>query len=79
VALLVLPYAAFPPGRPIEALASMLALVLLVIFSFNYYISIAKSLPFRKRFVEMASISLGVAGIAFAIGQLAKHFLGIDM
>jgi VIT1/CCC1 family predicted Fe2+/Mn2+ transporter len=53
--------------------------VLLIIFSFNYYISVAKSLPFKKRFAEMASISMGVATIAFAIGQLAKHFLGIDV
>ena len=79
VALLVLPYALFPPHRPMEALSSMLAVVLLVIFSFNYYISIAKSLPFKKRFVEMAAISLSVAAIAFAIGQLAKHFLGIEV
>jgi len=35
---------------------------------FNFYISVAKDLPFKQRFFEMAGISLGVAVISFIIG-----------
>jgi len=40
---------------------------------------VAKDLPFGKRFVEMAGISIGVAAISFGIGLLVKHFLGIEI
>jgi VIT1/CCC1 family predicted Fe2+/Mn2+ transporter len=57
----------------------MILVVVLVILAFNYYVSVAKSVPFRRRFVEMISISLGVAVIAFLIGLLAKALLGVDI
>ena len=57
----------------------MIAIVVLVILGFNYYISVAKSVPFRRRFVEMITISLGVAVIAFLIGLLAKALLGVEL
>lgn len=79
VALLVLPYLLFPVDMYIAALVTMLAVVVLIIFLFNYYISVAKGIPFRRRFLEMAGISLGVALISFAIGLLVKKFLGIDV
>ena len=41
--------------------------------------AVAKGLPFRKRFVEMVTISLGVAVIAFLIGLAAKALLGVDV
>jgi len=79
VALLVLPYLLLPDTLWAVALAAMILVVVLVILGFNYYISVAKSVPFRKRFVEMISISLGVAVIAFLIGLLAKALLGVDL
>lgn len=79
VVLLVLPYLLYPPHMYVAALGTMLAVVILIIFVFNYYISVAKSLPFRKRFAEMAGISLSVALISFVIGLAVKHFLGIDI
>ena len=79
VALLVLPYLIFPNGLWPLALVMMILVVVLVILGFNYYISVAKGLPFRKRFVEMVSISMGVAIIAFVIGLLAKALLGVDV
>lgn len=79
VALLVLPYLLFSQDMYLQALICMLAIMISIIFFFNYYISVAKSLPFKKRFFEMASISLTVAVIAFAIGMLAKNFLGIEI
>jgi len=79
VALLVLPYLLLPDNLWMVALLCMVAVVVLVILGFNYYISVAKSVPFRRRFVEMVSISMGVAVIAFLIGLLAKALLGVDI
>lgn len=79
VVFLVLPYLLFPPHMFVGALCTMLAVVILIILFFNYYISVAKNLPFARRFGEMAAISLGVALISFVIGLLVKHFLGIDI
>lgn len=79
VALLILPYLLFPAGQYLAALITMIAIVVCIIAFFNYYIAIAKDLPFRRRFLEMLCISLGVAVVAFAIGLLAKQLLGIDI
>lgn len=51
----------------------------IVIYLFTFYVSIAKDVPFRKRFTEMAAISLGIAAISFFIGLLVRHFLRIDV
>ena len=79
VVFLVAPYLILPEDMYKEALVVMLIIVILIIFFFNYYISVAKSLPFTRRFLEMACISLSVAVISFAIGLLAKEVLGIDI
>ncbi len=79
VALLVLPYLLLPVDGFMAALAIMLATVVLIILGFTYYISVAKDLPFFKRFAEMAGISLAVAALSFVIGIVVKHFLGIDI
>lgn len=79
VVLMVLPYLLFPKEAYVGALVTMLAVVILIIFFFNYYISVAKDLPFAPRFAEMAGISLGVALISFFIGLAAKALLGIDI
>jgi VIT1/CCC1 family predicted Fe2+/Mn2+ transporter len=52
---------------------------LTIILVFTYYISIAKDISFSKRFVEMAVISLGIAGLTFIIGYLVKIALGVDV
>ncbi len=51
----------------------------LIIALFNYYISVAKGESFRKRFTEMAGLSLSVAAFSFLIGYLLRAFLGIDV
>jgi len=79
VALLVLPYLLFDSAHHIWALACMLAIVVLIIMAFNYYIAVAQDLNFRRRFLEMAGISLSVAAISFVIGILVKQFLGVDV
>ena len=79
VALLVLPYLLLPNNLWMVALLCMVAVVVLVILGFNYYVSVAKSVPFKRRFLEMVSISMGVAVIAFLIGLLAKALLGVNI
>ncbi len=77
VIFLVLPYILIP--NPFISLGVSLGVAVLIIFVFNYYISVAKDYNFFKRFSEMAVISLGVAGISFLIGVLIKQFIGIDI
>ena len=79
VAFLVLPYLLLPNTHFMWALAIMLATVVLIILGFTYYISVAKDVPFFKRFGEMATISLSVAALSFVIGIIVKKTLGIDL
>ncbi|MDL2252942.1 VIT1/CCC1 transporter family protein [Ruminococcaceae bacterium OttesenSCG-928-I18] len=79
VVFLVLPYLLFPNHLYWAALITMLAVVILIILFFNYYIAVAKDENFGRRFGEMLGISLGVAVVSFVIGLLVKHFLGIDI
>lgn len=74
VALLVLPFVLF--ANPFMSLGVTALLAILIIFIFNYYISVAKGLPFRRRFVEMVCISMGVALLNYGIGLLLKNFTG---
>ena len=79
VALLILPYLLLPVTQYIYALICMIAIVLLIIGAFSYYISVAKDEKFLSHFLEMALISVGVAIISFGVGVLAKKLLGIDV
>ena len=58
------------------ALAWTIFHAILIIAVFNYYISVARGYNFRKRFTEMASISLGVALFSFIIGNFINKWLG---
>ncbi len=77
VIFLVLPYLLV--SNYLICLAWTLAHAILIIAVFNYYISVARDLPFRKRFVEMAAISLGVAFLSFVIGNLIRRLFGIEV
>lgn len=79
VALLILPYLLFDASHYLWAMGTMIVIVLLILVVFNYYISVAQDLSFKKRFGQMASISLGVAALSFVIGILVKQFLGVDI
>ena len=52
---------------------------IIVIFLFTFYISVAKDFPFKRRFLEMTLISLGIAGITFMIGFLIKASLNVEV
>jgi VIT1/CCC1 family predicted Fe2+/Mn2+ transporter len=60
-------------------LACTLAAAILIIAFFNYYVSVAKDVPFKGRFFEMTGLSLGVAVLSFVIGFIMRSFLGVDI
>jgi VIT1/CCC1 family predicted Fe2+/Mn2+ transporter len=77
VALLILPFLVF--SSPFYALMFTLLGAVLVIFLFTFYLSVAKDLPFWKRFLEMLVISLGIAAISFIIGIFIRTVLNINV
>jgi VIT1/CCC1 family predicted Fe2+/Mn2+ transporter len=76
VAVLILPFLLI--SNKFMALGVTLALAVFIILIFNYYLSTAKDLDFKRRFGEMALISLGVAAISFGVGFVLKNVLGVD-
>lgn len=79
VALLILPYLLLPSNGYLWALGITLLIAIAIIACFNFYISIAKGRPFRRNFLVMAGISIGVAAISFVVGLVVKNVLGIDL
>lgn len=77
VTFLVLPYLLI--GNYLLCLLWTILNAILIIAAFNYYLSVAKGFSFRKRFIEMASISLGVAFLSFLIGVLIRQWFGIEI
>jgi len=77
VTLLVLPYLIFQ--NYILDLVITLTIGVLIIAVFNYYISVAKDESFKKSFLEMAGLSLGVALFSFIIGYFIRQWLGVDI
>jgi VIT1/CCC1 family predicted Fe2+/Mn2+ transporter len=77
VSLLVLPY--FILDNYLLALTATLIVGILIIFFFNHYVSVAKDLPFKKRFLEMTFLSLGIAALSFGIGIVIRITLGVDI
>jgi VIT1/CCC1 family predicted Fe2+/Mn2+ transporter len=77
VSLLILPFLVLP--SPYLALVFTLIGAVMVIFVFTFYITVAKELPFWKRFAEMAAISLGIAAISFVIGLLIRVMLNVNV
>jgi VIT1/CCC1 family predicted Fe2+/Mn2+ transporter len=76
VFLLIAPYLIF--SQPVLASVVMLALAIAVIAIFNFYYSVVRNEKFRRRFGEMAVISLSVAALSFVIGYLLKLLTGIE-
>lgn len=78
VAILVLPYILIQ-NQLMLSFGIMLAFVIIVIFFFNFYLSVAKDLKFKHRFFQMVAISLGVSLISFGIGWLVKSIFGFEI
>lgn len=66
-------------GDPLVSLGLTLAAALAIIWAFSYYISVARELPFWRRFAEMAGLSLSVAAVSFGIGYLLRGLGGVDV
>ncbi len=77
VLFLILPYLLLDN----EYLCLLISLIVAVsiIAAFNYYISVAKGENFRRRFIEMAALSLSVAAFSFGIGYLIRLWLGVEI
>jgi VIT1/CCC1 family predicted Fe2+/Mn2+ transporter len=75
VFLLIFPYLILTNVYLCLGLALMDAIVIILIFTF--YVSVAKELEFKKRFLEMALISLGIAGLSFVIGYLVNTIFNV--
>ncbi len=79
VTCLTAPFLAMPQHGCFAALALMLVVVLLLIWIFTYFIAVVRDQPFRNRFLEMAGISMSVAGLSFLVGWAVKLVLGIEL
>lgn len=77
VFLLILPFLLVK--NCLFALAITLLIAILIILFFNFYISVAKNLNFKKRFLEMVVISMGVAALSFGVGYILKFFFNIEV
>lgn len=77
VGFLIFPYFIFE--NVFVALAVMLAMAVIIIASYTFYISIAKQHRFLYRFLEMVAISLWVALISFGIWYAVKIIFWIEI
>ncbi len=77
VLFLIFPYLLFTNFY--FCLAFTILNAIIVIFIFTFYVSIAKDVPFKKRFLEMTMISLGIAALTFGIGFIIRILLNIDI
>ena len=77
VIALVIPY--FLIVNYVASLIVTIVIAIMIIFVFNFYISVANDYNFKRRFIEMAVISIGVATLSFIIEYLVKTFLGFKI
>ena len=77
VLLLILPYLLL--NNIYLSLAVMLCIAILIIAGYTFYISTAKELKFRRRFLEMAVISITVAIVSFLIGLIIRNVFMVEI
>jgi VIT1/CCC1 family predicted Fe2+/Mn2+ transporter len=77
VVVLVLPFLVLT--NPYVALVCTLAGALLIILVFTFYISVAKGSSFKRSYLEMAAISMGVAAVSFVIGLVLRRVVGVEV
>lgn len=77
VIILITPYLVFE--NYYLALGTALTSAVLIILVFTFYLSVAKNLPFKRRFFEMAGISLGVSTLTFGIGYIIQAVWGVQV
>lgn len=77
VTVLVLPYLLL--RNYYICLGISLAIAVLIIAGFNYYVAVAKGEPFKRRFAEMAGLSLSIAALSFGVGYLLRVLFDIEV
>jgi VIT1/CCC1 family predicted Fe2+/Mn2+ transporter len=84
VFLLVAPYLIISPGTApvyglephVLALVCTLIIGIVVIASFNFYVSVVEEVSFLHRFAEMAGLLFVVSLISFGIGVVLSNWMG---
>jgi VIT1/CCC1 family predicted Fe2+/Mn2+ transporter len=77
VLLLVTPF--FLLSSYYFALGTTIVIGASIVLLFTFFLSVVKELPFKRLFLEMLSISLGVAAISFIIGWAARGILNVEI
>lgn len=77
VFVLILPYLLLDNYLVCLALTLVAAIVIIAVF--NFYLAVARDLSFRRRFGEMAGISLGVAAFSFGVGYVIRTVFGVEI
>jgi VIT1/CCC1 family predicted Fe2+/Mn2+ transporter len=77
VAVLILPFLLL--GNPFISIGISISGAILLILVFTFYFAVVREVSFKRRFLEMVAVSLGVATLSFGIGLLVRYFLGIDI
>jgi VIT1/CCC1 family predicted Fe2+/Mn2+ transporter len=77
VIILILPYLLIP--NILIALGFTLIAAVLIILLFTYFVSVVKDRRFKKAFLEMFSISMGVAAVSFVIGLVIREVFNVDI
>jgi len=75
VILLILPYVLFKSY--LVALLFTILIGVFIVFVFTFFVSVVKELDFKKRFFEMAGISLSVSFVSFLVGWLLRVFFNL--
>ncbi len=77
VIIMILPYLIF--SNHLMALSASMILAFIIVFLFNFYISVVKYINFWKRFKTMILIIFLVAFINFMIGTAIRLIFGINV
>jgi len=77
VLLLIMPYFVFE--NYYAALAVTLIDAVLVIVIFTFFVAVVKELSFKRMFLEILTISLGVAAVSFVIGWVTREVINIEV
>ena len=77
VLLLVTPY--YLLSNYYMALGATVIIVVSVVLFFTFFISVVKEMSFKRLFLEMLFISLGVAAVSFIIGWAARIIFNMEI
>lgn len=77
VAVIIFPFFVFSSSY--TALLVSIAMVMLAVAFFNYYVSVVQNSRFLSRWFEMTSVIVVVGLISFGVGILVRRIAGIDV